>query len=226
LGGYLNWQFFEQESNLLPYNAGSYFGKKRVLSLGAGFVQQKNAVRYLKKSPAAAGDTSYHDLLLLAIDLFFDTYLNKEKGNAISVYAGYFNFDFGKNYVRYNGVMNPVTGTNNAALMGKSNFGNAFPMIASGSTEYLQFGCKFRDGLLKKRGTLMPYFGVQGGQYQALRDNMVMVDIGVNWLISAGNKISLNYQSRPVFEKQPDGSVRDIESARRGMLYLQYQIAF
>lgn len=222
--GYFQWQFLEQESNQIPYTVGTYFGTKRVFNIGAGFVQQANAMRYLKQTPALAGDTAYSDMLLWAVDAYFDSYLNKEKGNALSLYAAFVNYDFGKKHLRYAGVMNTANGTNNAALFGKTNFGSAFPMVASGSTIYFQAGYKFRNKLLKL-GTLMPYFGVQFGQYEALADNMIMAEAGVNWLVSGTHKISLNCQSRPVFENQPDGTIREIGSARRAMVYLQYQIA-
>lgn len=223
--GYLSWQFLEQESNMVPYNTGSYFGKKKVFNLGAGFVYQDKAVRYLKQAVPAAGDTVYAPMALFAVDVFYDAYLSKEKGNALSFYAGYFNYNFGQKFMRYTGVMNTANGNNNAALYGKTGFGSAFPMVATGSTVFTQFGYKFRDGFLKNLGTLMPYAGAQFGQYEALNDNMLMYELGFNWLISGAHKLSLNYQSRPVFERQPDGTLKDIKSARRGMLYLQYQIS-
>lgn len=222
--GYFQWQFLDQESNLLPYTTGTYWGAKRVFNIGAGFVQQANAMRYLRQEPALPGDTAFSDMLLWAVDVFFDTYLNKEKANALSIYAAYVNYDFGPKYLRYAGVMNTANGNNNPALFGKTNFGNAFPMVATGRTIYFQAGYKFRKDLLKT-GTLMPYFGLQLGQYQGLKDNMLMAEGGVSWLPGGMHKVSLNYQSRPVFENRPDGSVAGIGSARRGMLYLQYQIA-
>jgi hypothetical protein len=223
--GYFQWQFLDKESNVLPYNTGSYFGKRRVFTLGSGFVYQDQAVRYLANVPATTGDTMYRTLLLWAIDAFFDSYLDKNKRNALSVYAAFCSYDFGQKYLRYNGVMNTATGSSQAALYGKGNYGSAFPMIGTGTSGYLQAGYKFRDGLLGKPGTLMPYGGVQLSSFRALSDPMLVAEVGLNWLPGGANKLSLNYQSRPVFANQPDGTVREIRSARRGMLYLQYQIA-
>lgn len=39
--GYFMYQFFDKESNQLPYTVGSYLGKKRVFNIGAGFIYQK-----------------------------------------------------------------------------------------------------------------------------------------------------------------------------------------
>lgn len=236
--GYFKFHFFDKESNDVSYNAGTYLGKKRVLTLGAGFQYQQNAMRYwdvtsaIPAVPTATQLAAYlktSNLLILGVDLFYDTYLNKEKGNAISVYAAYSYADYGPSYLRYNGVMNMTTGLNTAVanLNSKAN-GNAFPMMGSGNTEFVQAGYKFKNNLFGEKGTLQPYIGVQVSQYQALLySSMVMSDIGVNWLISGYHKISLNYQSRPVFEQQTTTkNYIDIESARRGMLYLQYQISF
>lgn len=235
---YLKWHFLEKESNDLPYNPGTYLGKKRMLTLGAGVQYQAAAVRYWDSSAVPlsaaiinserAAKLVYHDLFIAGVDLFYDSYLNKEKGNAISAYGAFSYADYGLNYLRYNGVMNPTTGINTsvANLNSKAN-GSAFPMMGTGTTEFLQLAYKFRNDLLKKRGTLQPYFGVQVSQYQALQyDNMVVADMGLNWLVSGNNRISLNYQSRPVYElNTTTKNYVNIPSARRGMVYLQYQIS-
>ncbi len=235
--GYFKYHFFDKESNDLPYNTGTYLGKKHMLTLGAGIQYQQNAMRYwngssVPVSPTAteiASNLKSSNLLIIGLDLFYDSFLNKEKGNAISVYAAYSYADYGQNYLRYNGVMNMTTAMNTSvANLNAKAFGNAFPMMGTGSSEFAQIGYKFKNNLLGERGTLQPYIGTQISQYKALQsNNMVMCDVGVNWLISGYNKISLNYQNRPVYEQDAvTKNYVDVESARRGMLYLQYQIAF
>ncbi len=252
---YLKWHFFDIESNDLAYNAGTYLGKKRMLTLGIGIQYQQNAMRYWDSTsasaPAAApsGTTSqiaaenavinkhdvYHNLLIVGADLFYDSYINKEKGNAISAYGAWSYADYGQNYLRYNGVMNMASGNNNtssnitnAMVNNKNSYGNAFPMMGTGNTEFVQLAYKFKNELLKKRGTLQPYVGVQVSQFQALGyTSMVVGDAGINWLLSGYHRISLNYQSRPVYQQNvTTKNYTDIESARRGLLYLQYQISF
>ncbi len=226
---YIKWHFLEEESNETPYNAGTYLGKKRVLTLGAGLVYQKDATRFLTSNTPVQGDTAYHNLLLASVDLFYDTYLDKEKGTALNFYVAYSYFDYGQNYLRTNGVMNTATGSSNANVKSLNGFGNAYAMYGSGNVEYFQLGYKFKNNLLGNRGTLMPYVSSQLAQYQALKfNNMVMAEAGVNWLISNYNKITLNYQSRPVFQSNlnSSGDPMDNKSARRGMLYLQYQVSF
>jgi hypothetical protein len=251
--GYFKWHFLDKEGNDVAYNPGTYNGKKRVLTLGAGFQFQQNAMRYydstaLPTAPSATATAATvatynkrvidgmlsHDLLIVGADLFYDSYLNKDKGNAISAYGAFSYADYGQNYLRYNGVMNMNNGNNNTLasntsfVNNKNSYGNAFPMMGTGTTEYLQLAYKFKNNLLKERGTLQPYFGVQVSQYQALSyDHMVMAEMGVNWLISGYNKISLNYQSRPVYQVDPTSkNLVENASGRRGMAYLQYQISF
>lgn len=42
-GGYLNYMFWESESNALPYFVGTYLGKKKVLNVGAGWYTHKGS---------------------------------------------------------------------------------------------------------------------------------------------------------------------------------------
>lgn len=246
--GYFKLHLWDKEANDVAYNPGTYNGKKHVLTLGAGFQYQHHAMRFwdtagaVPTAPLASSTasvvaayndvlkkhTAYHDLLIVGVDLFYDSYLSKEKGNALSAYLAFSYADYGQNYVRYNGVMNMNNANSNTALYNKNSFGNAFPMMGSGTTEFFQVAYKFRNNLLKNRGTLQPYFGAQVSQYQAISyDNMVMTEIGLNWLVSGYNKISLNYQTRPVYQIDPTtGNLVENVAGRRGMIYLQYQVSF
>ena len=42
--GYVSWEFLEQESNLLPFNVGTYLGTKRVFNLGGGFFYNQDGM--------------------------------------------------------------------------------------------------------------------------------------------------------------------------------------
>src|SRR3990167_4371740 len=44
--GYLMWQFWDKESNQLPYMVGTHLGKKKVLNIGGGFASQDHAMEY------------------------------------------------------------------------------------------------------------------------------------------------------------------------------------
>lgn len=219
--GYFMWQFLDKENNQLPYMAGSYLGKKRILNIGAGFQFQEDAMWYRNELM----DTVSMPLQQFGIDVFYDSYLNKEKQNAITTYVSYLNYDFGPNYIRNSGPMNTANKTiGNAGFNGP---GNAFPLIGTGQVIYAQAAYLFKKDLLKKEGTLQPYASVIYANYQKLKDPMVVYDLGINWIMAGQNsKISLDYQSRPIFNADVNGDLYETRSARRGQLVLQYQVAF
>ena len=249
--GYFKYQFFETESNTNPGTVGTYLGTKKVLNLGAGFRYQKNAMWQAgyNQGANAAGtqtltlhDTARTNMLLWSIDLFYDTPINKEKGTAITVYAAYSNYGFGKNYVRNSNPLNPATGVTanpvtgagtstatggfNPNMSSFSGAGNQFAMIGTGSIYFAQAGYllpKFKNGT-----QFQPYGMLTYANYQALKDPMLLWDLGVNYLIKGHNsKFSLDYQSRPVYNlSTTDYQIHEVKSARRGMIVLQYQISF
>lgn len=226
--GYVKWQFLEKESNLLPYSAGSYLGKKRVLNIGAGFAHQNDAMWYRSLDPAAPGgiDTISTPLQQFAVDVFYDTYLNKDKQTAVTVYAAYLDYNFGPNYIRNAGPMNVANGTNaNASFNGP---GNAAPLVGTGQVIYIQAGYLFRKDLFGKNGTLQPYASGSFATYERLKDPVLIYDFGLNWIMAGQNaKLSLDYQSRPVFHTDAlSGDISETRSARRGQIVLQYQVAF
>jgi hypothetical protein len=217
LQGYVMYQFLDKESNFGPGTTGTYLGKKRVFNIGGGFVQQQNAM-WSRNTNDVASDTVYHGMRLWALDLFYDTPINKEKGTALTIYSGFFNYDYGKGYLRNVAPMNPVNGVKNGSLNGS---GNGAPLIGTGKTFYALSGYKLRDNLLGQSGTLQFYSSVQYSVYDRLKTPMTLIDTGVNWLISGHNsKFTLNYQSRPVYS-----ITTGTQLSRKGEWVLQYQIA-
>jgi len=217
--GYLMYQFLESESNQTAYNVGTYLGAKSVFNIGAGFITQRDAMWHLS---AGGADTLRSALRLFAVDVYYDAPLNREKGTALTAYASFSSNDYGQNYVRNVGVMNPETGTDAAGSVNGP--GNAFPMMGTGEVVYGQLGYLLHKDLLGKAGTLQPYIAGQGAYFDLLADPMYMYEGGVNWLIEGHRaKVSLNYQSRPVFMANPSGEINF--ATRRSMVVLQFQIA-
>jgi hypothetical protein len=213
------WQFLDKESNQIPYNIGSYLGKKKVFNLGIGFISQKNATWYTENSGL---DTIHSDLFLFAADLFYDVPLNAEKETAVTAYFSFSRNDYGKNYLRNIGAMNPANGINSNGTLNGS--GNSFPVIGSGITFYGQIGYLFRKNLLKTWGTLQPFVTSQYSQFELLKNPMWMYEAGLNWLLDKHRtKISFNYQSRPIFSKDDSGNW--ISNQRKGMFVIQFQIS-
>ncbi|WP_417612871.1 hypothetical protein [Owenweeksia hongkongensis] len=216
--GYFMYQFMNQESNTTPYNPGSYYGKKTIVNLGVGFVQQPQAMWNLSDN---LQDTLRSNLSILSTDFFFEKPLDKTKQNAVTAYAAYTFSDYGKNYLRNTGVMNPATGNTNPMVVNGA--GNAFPMNGTGNTIYAQAGYLFRKDLLKDLGTIQLFGALQHCTFDALDDPMLMYELGANWLIAGNNaKLSLEYQSRPVFETDALGDAKT--TARKGMMVMQLQV--
>jgi hypothetical protein len=215
--GYFMYQFFDQESNLLPSTVGTYLGKKKILNIGAGFKYQNKAMWSEAKGTT---DTTYHAMSLFAVDIFYDAPLS-EKGNALTLYGGYFHYDYGKGYLRLENPMNTTTGVlaSQATLNGT---GNGYPGIGTGSVGYGQAAYKFRNNMLGEYGTLQLYFEAQYASYDALNSPMVLEDMGINWLIAGHNsKFTLNYQNRPIFSSTTEKVI-----SHKGGLVLQYQVSF
>lgn len=221
--GQLLYQFFEHENNLTPYMTGTYLGKKKVFNVGGGAIYQPRATWRLEN----ATDTVYDKMLLACVESYLDMPLNAERGTAISAYLGYFYYDYGKNYLRYNGLMNPANGTTatNAITGQGATFGNSYPMFGTGQSVYAQFGYLLPKTLLKTT-QLMPYASVHAAKWERLGGLWTVVgNVGVNWLIKGHNaKVSLDYQNRPTYNLASDGTVES--GKRKSCVTLQYQIFF
>lgn len=223
--GYLMYQFFEHEANTTPYMTGTYLGKKKVFNIAAGGIFQKNAM-WLKNS---ANDTIYQNMQLLAVESFLDMPLNHEKEDAISAYVGYFNTNYGKNYLRYNGIMNPANGTTlNAtnSITGQGpTFGNALPMFGTGSVIYTQVGYLLPKKIHLGSGRLMPYASATLAKYDRLNGLWSNTfDAGINYFILGHkSKITLDWQNRPTFAVANNV----VQSGnRKNAVTMQYQIFF
>jgi hypothetical protein len=218
--GYAMYQFWDQEGNAGAGTVGSYLGKKRVLSLGAGFLYQEKGVWHAN----AAGDTITQAIKLWAVDLFYDAPVNAAQGTAITAYGGYYHYDFGPGYLKNGGPMNPANGIK----AGQGSFngpGNNYPMLGTGNVLYAQAGYLLKRNLLGDLGTLQPYASGEYARYDRLADPMVLLNVGINWLLLGNNsKLTAAYQSRPIFNTQPNGDITATD--RRGDYILQYQVAF
>lgn len=103
--GYFRYNFWDKESTKLPYQVGTYMGKKKVFGIGAGFFAHPNGMV----------DTlgSHSNVSHVAVDAFLDMPIGT-KGQALNAYASFINFDYGDDYVsRWAG-----TGTNLYAHLG------------------------------------------------------------------------------------------------------------
>ena len=227
-GTYVSYNFFDTEPHTTPYMSGTYLGSKKVWNVALGAVYQKSATWFLSQDATGAyADTSFADMLHLSLETLLDLPLNKEKGTALNAFAGYYNTNYGPRYLRYNGAMNPGTGTTAGAAtqVTSGSYGNAFPMFGTGQIVYVQLAYLLPKTMLgEKNGQLMPYASAQLADYDALQNkSMLIFDLGLNWLIKGHNsKLSLDYQNRPTYELSTSGDVS--AGARKSCVMLQYQI--
>ena len=215
--GYFKWEFGEQEQNKIPFSDGTYLGQKRVINLGAGFGWQSSALWHLQE-----GDTVLNNMVLWAVDFFLDQPVNPAKKTAFNFYAGYFNYNFGPNYVANIGVNNPANDTD-AASGSFNGPGNSFPIIGTGNSILAQAGFLLSPiGQTGKLGQIQPYFSLQYSDFERLADPMIMYDLGVNWYFHQHlSKLSFNIQNRPIYFENPEGITQE---DRKLMFVLQYLI--
>ncbi|PWG06597.1 porin family protein [Polaribacter aquimarinus] len=211
---YVKYQFFEHESNKSAYQTGTYGNTKKVFNIGLGYQYQENA---MSDGDAMLASTNLYDMKHWAIDSFLNLPFSNE--TAITAYLGYYDYDFGKDYIRNVGANNPTTG-------GGTDFngaGVAFPMIGSGTTWYMQFGYALKASkIMGQNFVIQPNIAIQTSNWDALNDQMTVYDFTVNFLLDGkhNTKFSLGYQHRPIFD-----ATTIQQKGYKGMAVLQYQIS-
>ncbi|MGY6649066.1 porin [Wenyingzhuangia sp. IMCC45574] len=209
---YVKYQFFEEESNKSAYQTGTYINKKKVFNIGIGGQFQEKA---FADGDAMLPETNLYDMKTWAIDSFLSLPLANEQG--ITAYLGYYNLDLGKDYIRTVDANGSVFDSGSGSTYNKD--GNGYPMMGTGTTWYTQFGYAFP---VNKKVIAQPNVAIQHSDFDALEDKMTVYDFTVNFFLNGmghGNKISLGYQYRPVFDAS---TLKEID--RKGMAVLQYQI--
>lgn len=211
---YVKYQFYEHESHISPWMAGTYLGKKEVFNLGVGMLHQPNTTWYDR------GDKIiYHPITSFATDVFYDRPIDGNK--ALSFYFSYHYHHMGKNFIRNIGINNPATGGNRPEILNGP--GNSIPVVGTGSILYMQTGFLL-PGNNWNSIQFQPYTSLVYGMLQALDEPMLLYNAGINYYFNRqASKISLGYENRPVF-LQDQGEARVME--RKGMWVLQYQYRF
>lgn len=197
--GYVEYQFLDTESNLLPFKVGSYLGTKRVFNIGAGFYNQAEGTK-----SSLNGTVSKHPITLLSVDSFLDMpFGDKAKNAAVTAYAGYFNYNWGPNYLRNIGIANEGAADANYKGTDKvmAGAGNAQPMIGTGNIFYTQVGLLMPKATEKPKMRVQPFAAFTYKDFEALPKAVTNFDLGVNWLIDGHHaKITTQYSLRPEIE--------------------------
>jgi hypothetical protein len=214
--GYFEYQFFDKESNFLPFKVGSYLGTKKMFNLGAGFYtapsSTKTSVNRIEER---------HATNLFAGDVFVDLPIgNKEKKMAVTGYSVFYSYDFGPNYLRNIGIMNE--GVVNPAFTGGQALagpGNLQPMIGTGSIWYTQAGVLLPNKNEKPKVRIQPFAAYTYKNFDALEKASNQFDFGTNFFLDGHHaKITAQYSNRPIYT-----AVDKIDSYK-GEILLQLQI--
>ncbi len=197
--GYFEYQFLDQEANLLPFKVGTYLGTKKVFNIGAGFYNQPKGT-----TSQVNGVVSKHNINLLAVDAFLDMPIGmKEKNMAITAYSGFYNYNFGPKYIRNIGIMNEgaLNTADNSNTKVMAGAGNAQPMIGTGKIFYTQVGLLLPKTTEKPKLRVQPFAAYTLKNFEALPQKVSNFDIGANWLIDGHHaKITTQYSVRPGIE--------------------------
>ncbi|CAN5515009.1 hypothetical protein BH23BAC1_BH23BAC1_28610 [soil metagenome] len=214
LSSYFKYQFKDKESQYTAWMPGTYLGKKEIFNIGMGGFYQPKSTWLL-----SGLDTTHHALKAFSMDLFYEKPLAGNK--AITGYFAWFNYDFGRNFIRNIGINNPATGVlPTESLNGP---GNNAPVAGTGNTMFFQLGYLFPVNAVKNKH-FQPYGSFQYSQFQAFDDAVMMFNTGFNFYLKGqDSKITLGYENRPVFSHEENTCT---QSLRKGLWILQYQIRF
>jgi hypothetical protein len=195
--GYFEYQFLDQEANVLPFKVGSYLGTKKVFNVGAGFYNAPDATRSSVNSTI-----NKHDITLLSADVFVDLPIGKKENKmAVTGYSVLYDYDFGPNYLRNVGIMNiGSVDPNFAGSRAIAGPGNAQPTIGSGTIWYTQAGILLPNKEAKPKIRIQPFGAVTYKNFDALTQSSTQFDVGSNFFLDGHHaKITTQYSTRPVY---------------------------
>lgn len=211
-GTYLEWQFFDKESDKLPYKSATYLGKKKMLNLGMGARYRPKATWY----KTASGDTAFSPLILATVDLFMEIPFVKGKQTAINVYTAYTYSNFGPGYLRQVAVNSIATGS----TLPSSNLngpGDAIPLVGTGHSLFAQAGI-ITPKLPKTELRFMPYASVLVADFGVTGRPISLYQGGMNLFIKGQNiKFTAGWENRPFFKTATNRALR------KNMVVLQFQ---
>ena len=195
--GYFEYQFLDQEANVLPFKVGSYLGTKKVFNIGAGFYTAPDATKTSVNSTI-----NKHDIKLFSADVFLDMPIGKKEHKmAVTAYSVLYDYDFGPNYLRNVGIMNigsvDPNFTGSRAIAGA---GNAQPTMGSGNIWYTQAGVLLPCKDAKPKIRIQPFGAVTYKKFDALEQSSTQFDVGSNFFLDGHHaKITAQYSIRPVY---------------------------
>ncbi|NML68251.1 porin [Chryseobacterium sp. RP-3-3] len=214
--GYAFYQFFNKETTVTSFLPGNNLATKKVLNLGAGFYTNKNGTQ----SQPSENIFESHDVNIFGADVYTELPVgDKSKEMGLTLYSVYYNYNYGPDYLRVSGLLNPGTPdsdfTGQKALEGA---GNNRVLMGTGNIWFSQVGF-----VLPKFSTILkvqPFFNYALKDMKALNQSGSYYDIGANFYLYGQNaRIVAQYSSRPLYDPASK-TVFD----RKGEFLLSFQI--
>jgi hypothetical protein len=195
--GYFSYQFFDKDEISSAFLAGSYYGKKRVLNIGAGFLNSPNSTM----TQPEKGVFKSYPIQTYGADIFYDAPVgNRKKDMVFTFYSVWYNYDFGPDYIRTTAVMNPGTAdTSFTGTKAMEGYGSARFLMGTGNIWYTQTA--FLLPRFSSKIRIQPYLIYTLKDLKALNQPGHYYNVGANFLFEGNNaKISLEYGSRPLYQ--------------------------
>lgn len=221
--GYLMWQFWDKESNVLPFTVGTYVGTKKVFNIGAGFQTMPNATKHFVLNGEDTVVQS-NPSNVTGLDVFLDMPFGGASNQAITLYSVFYNHNWGPNYYRTVGIMNEAASFKDPNYSGQvsiNGFGNTRPLLGTGQIWYTQVGYLLPKSTLSRKNK--PEISPNGqpivnhypntksrvdriqlfGAYtlhnlERIGSPVHSLDFGFNYFIAGHHaKITLQYSARP-----------------------------
>lgn len=179
LAGYFDYQFLDQEANLLPYRVGSYLGTKSVFNIGAGFFHHANGIAYNNNGSLEGKNVSH-----LGLDAYYDAPIGAT-GSALTAYALYQHSSMGDSY-----------------LNGRTN-GNGSQFYA-----HVGYLIPKQSESEPFRNRFQPYLAYSHRDFKGLPEAAKEFRIGTNWYIDGQNaRLTVEYQKALDLPKPQDDQI-------------------
>lgn len=214
--GYAFYQFFGKETTVTSFLPGNILAARKVLNIGTGFYTSKDATQ----TQPSENVFESHPANIFGADVYSEIPLgNKNKEMGLTLYSVFYNYNYGPNYLRMSGLLNPgapdPSFTGQRALEGA---GNNRVLMGTGNIWFSQVGF-----VIPKFSTILkiqPFFNYALKNMKALNQSGSYYDIGTNFYLYGQNaRIVVQYSSRPLYDIA-DKTVFD----RKGEFLLSLQI--
>lgn len=199
--GYVAWQFFEKESDFLPFTVGTYVGTKKVLNVGAGYYYTPSGTTTQLTNSATSAFKS-HNIGLWAADIFADLPFGGSSNWAFTGYSVYYNYHFGPGYLRNGSIMNANVGEAEeySGVRSQAGYGNLAPLIGTGTSWFTQAGILLPKTMWRKAIRVQPFGEFSSQRFQRYGDAAFTYwSCGSNIFLDGHHaRVTLKYQTRPV----------------------------